>query len=525
MTSRPTRAARDDAEQDLGPGFATLVAAAMDGLALVDANGRFLHVNPAACRILGVAAADVVGRPAVFDTTEGAAAGAVRTARWCPPGAPTRPAQRERDLEYRVAPVTGPGPEAAAVAFRDVSETRRQERRFTAFATAAANVVDAGSLRDTLDAICSAVVHTTELAGAQILLLDGDGERLQLHGAAPAEIWPENFSLTIDRARRRGARLTAFEAFQTGRPVVRPNRKAALLADPAWEPLHEQLRGFEWEAFVSAPLRVRDVPVGALNAYYRPGRSPDEDEVAFLASMADHAAVAVEHARLLAESRGRAALEERYRLARELHDSACQQLFSLALHIRATQLTLPRWGPADEAVLRSLQTLDQLAHAALDDMRGLIFELRPKVLHDEGLVAAVRQQAASAASRVGLQISVDAPDQRLDIDADTEVDAYRLVQEALHNSVKHAAATVIRICIGPDSADPATLVLEVADDGRGFDHRTRRPGLGLTSMLERAERLGGELIIESAPGAGTVVRAVVPRGLSTCGERVGTARP
>jgi two-component sensor histidine kinase len=225
--------------------------------------------------------------------------------------------------------------------------------------------------------------------------------------------------------------------------------------------------------------------VGALNAYYRPGHDPDEGEVAFLASMADHAAVAVEHARLLAESRGRARLEERYRLARDLHDSACQQLFSLALHIRAAQLTLPRRGPEDEVVRRSLQTLDQLAHAALEDMRGLIFELHPKVLHDEGLGAAVRQQAASAAARVGLQVSVEVLTEGLEVDSEAELDAYRLVQEALHNSVKHADATAVRICVGPDATDPATLVLEIADDGRGFDPATRSPGLGLTGGAAR----------------------------------------
>jgi PAS domain S-box-containing protein len=514
MASHTGAASGDRFDRDA---FAALMTAALDGLALVDAAGCFVQVNRAACRVLGVPAADLLGRKAVFDTTRDASDRASRTVRWCRQGS-----QRERELEYRVVPVGGNG--SAAVAFRDVTEARLQQRRFTAFVTAAANVAEAGSLRETLDAICSEVVHTTELAGAQILLLDENGERLRLHGAAPAEIWPENFSLAIDRARRRGARLTALEAFQTGRPVVRPNRKAALLSDPAWEPLHEQIRGFEWEAFVSAPLRVRDTPVGALNAYYRPGHDPDDGEVDFLASMADHAAVAVEQARLLAESRGRASLEERHRLARELHDSACQQLFSLALHLRAAQLTLPQRGPEDEAVRRSLQTLDQLAHAALDDMRGLIFELHPTVLHDEGLVAAVRQQAASAAARTGLQITVDAPADRLDIETDAELDAYRLVQEALHNSVKHADATAVRICIGPDSADPATLVLEVADDGRGFDQTVRPGGLGLLSMRERAGRLGGELIITGGPGAGTVVRADIPRGLKS-GRRSGGDGP
>lgn len=503
--------------------LAGLVTAALDGLALLDRAGRYVHVNRAGGRILGMPPEELLGRRAVFaGTVPDRAAGSCpgRTVRWCRPGS-----HRERELEYRLVPVDGDGPAVDAVAFRDVTDSRLQQQRFTAVAAAAARVAEAGSLRETLDAICAEIVQTTELAAAQILLVDTGGEKLRLHGAAPARAWPENFSLTIERARRRGARLTALEAFRTGRPVVCPKRKAALLADPAWAPLHDQLRGFAWDTFVSAPLRVRDTPVGALNAYYRPGHDPDGTEVAFLMSMADHAAVAVENARLLTESRDRAALEERHRLARELHDSACQQLFSLALHVRAAQLTLPRQGPEGESVRRILRTVDQLTHAALEDMRGLIFELHPKVLHDEGLVAAVRRQAASAASRSGLRITVDAPDERLDVDAGAELDAYRLVQEALHNCVRHADATSVRIGVGPDPADAATLVLEIADDGHGFDPAGRSPGLGLTSMRERAERLGGELTVTSGHGAGTVVRAVVPRGLRTPGDAPGTEEP
>jgi signal transduction histidine kinase len=463
-------------------------------------------VNPAGGRILGVDPRDLQGRVSVFGAPVAPGRGESAVIRWCPPDT-----GRERELEYRVTTVsTG----VHAVAFRDVTDARAQQRRLTAVAAAAANVAEAASLRETLDAICAEVVGSADLAGAQILLLDAEGERLQLHGAAPADAWPEHFSLVIEEARRRGARLSSVEAFRTGRPVVRPQRRAALLADPAWEPLHDQLRGFDWETFVSAPLRVRDRPVGALNAYYRPHHDPDEDEVEFLASMADHAAVAVENARLVTESRGRAALEERHRLARELHDSACQQLFSLALHLRAAQLTLPRRGPEDEVLRRTIQTVHQLAHAALGDMRDLVLELHPRVLTEEGLVAAIRRQAASAAARTGLRITVDGPDAPLGLDPEAELDAYRIVQEALNNSLKHAAPTAVRVGIGPQPDDPATLVLEVVDDGRGFDTTASGQGLGLTSMRERAERLGGELTVASDPGAGTVVRVVVPRTLS-----------
>jgi signal transduction histidine kinase len=214
-------------------------------------------------------------------------------------------------------------------------------------------------------------------------------------------------------------------------------------------------------------------------------------------------------AELAAAHAAERALAERNRLARELHDSACQQLFSMTLHIRAAQLTTPAGGPAAPV----LQTLDQLAHAALADLRALVFELHPTLLHTEGLVAAVREQARSVTKRAGLPVTVDGPDERLPISGDAELDAYRIVQEALHNCVKHAGASAAHVRVGPDPRDRRTLLLEVADDGRGFDPATARTGLGLVSMRERAERLGAELTVTGGPG-GTTVRVVAPRVLT-----------
>jgi signal transduction histidine kinase len=230
--------------------------------------------------------------------------------------------------------------------------------------------------------------------------------------------------------------------------------------------------------------------------------------------MADHAAMAAENGRLLAESRGRAALDERHRIARELHDAVCQQLFSMTLHLRAAELAVASRDGQTRATLRTVQ---QLAHAALDDLRALIVELYPTLLHTEGLVATVRQQAASTASRLGQRITVDAPDERLDIDAEAELHLYRLVQEALHNAVKHAPGAAIDVRLGPADDTATTLVVEVADDGPGFDPDVPATGLGLVSMRERSERLGGQLTVVSAPGSGTVVRAIVPRVLGARG--------
>ena len=508
MAMPPAPASPGAATAAVGPEvMAAALEACADGVVLLDEQGRCLFVNPAACDLLGAASADLMGRPGPFVDSDDAPSGTARrrrVVRWRAPDS-----LRDRELEYQRRAVAGvDGRRLAVVTFRDVTDIRLQQRRFTAFATAAANVAYAGSLRGTLDTICAQLVETAGLAGAQIFLVDASGNRMRVHGAAPVDRWPPDFALRLEEARQRGAELSSFEALRTGRPVATRRRKAQMLADPRWAPLHDQLDSFAWEDFAAVPLVARDRVLGALNAYYGPGYAPDDDEIAFLTAMADQAAVAVENARLVAEVRGEAALDERHRLARELHDSACQRLFSMTLHIRAAELTSP---PGSTDAL--LPTLDQLAHEALDDMRALIFELHPTLLDTHGLVSAVREQAARVTARGGPSVTVDGPADRLHLAADAELDVYRLVQEALHNCVKHAAAGHVRVHVGPAADNPTTLLVEIADDGRGFDPTATGPGLGLVSMRERAERLGGQLSVTTQRGGGTSVRLVVPRGL------------
>jgi len=285
-----------DVASAVGPDvLAAAVDASPDGVALLDEQGRCVYVNAAGCALLGAPSAELVGRPAPFPVPDDGSAGRPsprRLLRWAVPGS-----ARERELEHRARVVQDRGRRLIAVTFRDVTDVRVQRRRFTAFATAAADVADAGSLRGTLDAICVQLVQTTGLAGAQIFLVDASSTRMQVHGAAPVDRWPPDFALRLEEARRSGAELSSFEALRAGRPVVTRRRKAQMLADPRWAPLHDQLDGFAWDDFVAVPLVVRDRAVGALNAYYRPGHEPDDDEIAFLTAMADQAAVAVENAR------------------------------------------------------------------------------------------------------------------------------------------------------------------------------------------------------------------------------------
>jgi len=211
-----------------------------------------------------------------------------------------------------------------------------------------------------------------------------------------------------------------------------------------------------------------------------------------------------------------AAIEERNRLARELHDSVSQALFSMTLHTRAMELAANKEGlGAQSPLMRSLAQMRGLTQDALSEMRALIFQLRPDALHQSGLSAALHKHAAMVTSQHGQQIDVHAPAERLPLNEWAEKELFRVVQEAINNSIKHAQAQRVDIRIYDGDESAGTLVVEVADNGVGFDTRTRRQGhLGLDGMRERVEQLGGHLTIDSRAGA-TLVRAVLPGALST----------
>jgi len=214
----------------------------------------------------------------------------------------------------------------------------------------------------------------------------------------------------------------------------------------------------------------------------------------------------------LAESQrreGERAALERHRIARDLHDSVSQTLFSTTLHVRTAQRALEleqldATGPVGE----ELGEIGQLTRGALAEMRALILELRPGALAEEGLVAALAKQASALSAREGLVIEVDGPDADLPLGPEVEEQLYRLGQEALANVVKHARASSATVRI---AATDDIVTIEVTDDGRGFDPAAVGPEhFGLRSMRGRAADLGGRLELTSAPGAGTVLRVQVP---------------
>jgi PAS domain S-box-containing protein len=198
-----------------------------------------------------------------------------------------------------------------------------------------------------------------------------------------------------------------------------------------------------------------------------------------------------------------AAGEERAHLARELHDSVTQALFSMTLVSRSIEMLLDRDTDAARAQLGQLR---ELQREALAEMRALIFELRPGNLEQEGLVRALKTHAAALQGRLGLPIVVESDlPERLPLPAEEVL--YRIAQEALHNVVKHAAARQVRVEI---RAVDGGVRLRVVDDGKGFDPASVPDGhLGLTGMRARADRVGGTFACESQPGTGTSIEVAL----------------
>jgi signal transduction histidine kinase len=222
------------------------------------------------------------------------------------------------------------------------------------------------------------------------------------------------------------------------------------------------------------------------------------------AVVSDRARAAVE----LAESKRREAEQaaaERQRIARDLHDSVTQTLFSLSLQARTAEHELSGNGARLPGALREIS---HLARGALAEMRALIFELRPAALAEEGLVAALTKHAAAVSVRHDLPVEVEGPPERLPLASGVEEHLYRLGQEAIANAVKHAGASRVDVWVAR-SADGARMT--IADDGGGFDPQASFVGhLGLSTMRSRADEIGGTLEIETGPGQGTTISVTVP---------------
>jgi signal transduction histidine kinase len=254
------------------------------------------------------------------------------------------------------------------------------------------------------------------------------------------------------------------------------------------------------------PLRLGEQIIGTLDVQHDRINTFSEEDVLIIQSLGDQIVVAIENAHLYDQSRELAVLEERTRLARELHDSVTQSLYSLVLLTEGWRRMLNSNG--DGQVDDYLSRIGEIAQQALKEMRLLIHELKPPSLEQEGLVDALRKRLDAVEKRVGIEARV-LMDDLIELPAYIEEGLYRIAQEALNNALKHAAASkeTVHMCVEDNQ-----FVLEISDNGSGFDPQSvqHTGGMGLVSMQERAKQMDGILVIVSHPGKGTTVRISVP---------------
>lgn len=262
-------------------------------------------------------------------------------------------------------------------------------------------------------------------------------------------------------------------------------------------------------SWMGVPMMLKGQVMGILTLDNSQPNYFTEAHAELAMGIAQQAALAIENAQLqeqaLQNAVQKAAQTERSRLARELHDSVSQAVFSIGLHARAMeQLFAINTGKAQEHLVYVLN----LAEAALAEIRALIFELRPESLEHEGILAALNKQVTALRARHNLRINLDVFRNEPDIPIDVKEAIYRVSLEAIHNVVKHAHATTVDVHL----AQQGQLInLEIRDDGVGFDPASVPSGhFGLQTMRERIDQLDGQIDVSSNPGTGTRVTLSIP---------------
>ena len=286
-----------------------------------------------------------------------------------------------------------------------------------------------------------------------------------------------------------------------------PLRLADIRADPrfeGWPSAHPELADI-----LAMPIKDGDRVLGFIfAANKRAGGGFTERDEEVLALFAAHAAIALTNARLYEQARQLSVLEERARLARDLHDAVSQKLFSIRVKARAASVLAsrdPATGDTDRAAAE-MESVAALAGDAQAELRAVIDGLAPPEITEGGLAGSLRRYALLAGKAHGVKVRFAADDLPA-LGADREAALYRIAQEALHNALRHsgAAEVGVSVCVAG-----RRVTLEVNDRGKGFVPELAAGGRGLPSLRERAAGAGASLVIRSAQGEGTTVRVVMP---------------
>jgi len=347
-----------------------------------------------------------------------------------------------------------------------------------------------------LDALLKRVLQITlesltSQAGT-IHLLDNDNQaiRLAVQAGLPAELTTELENLTV---------IHPFwsRLMSSSNPLVVPDLSAEAEMPDEFAGL---IRSGSW-AFLGAPIRAKGQVLGFISLFDRSILDYTIEEIALFTTIADQIGSLVERARLMKQAEAAAVVQERQRLARELHDSVTQLLYGQVLFAGAGLKVLHSGD--SELAEQHLTRIDQAAQQALKEMRLLVYQLRPSEYLEEGLVGALRRRLEAVEKRTGINARL-VVEGEISLDESQEMALYRIAEEALNNILKHAQAKTVLISL---RATDSRVILEIEDDGVGFDLSLteKAGGMGLESMRERTRSLGGEFQILSRPDHGTKI--------------------
>src|SRR5271169_6103555 len=296
----------------------------------------------------------------------------------------------------------------------------------------------------------------------------------------------------------------------------KPERLADIRDDPrfwGWPPAHPQM-----SHFLGVPVRDGDQVLGIICAANKisaaAGRGFTERDEEILSLFAAHAAIALTNARLYERSRELSVMQERSRLARDLHDAVTQKLFSIRAHARAAAVLAGREPFDPDRVKAEIETVGTLGAEAHAELRAVIDGLAPPDLQAGGLAESLRRYAVLAGRAHGIPVTFTAAELPA-LTPRTEAALYRVAQEALHNALQHSGAQTVCVRLARTAR---RVTLEVGDDGHGFTPEAPSGGVGLASMHERAAAAGGALTIKSG-ATGTLVRMTVPVRTPGGGDR------
>lgn len=368
-------------------------------------------------------------------------------------------------------------------------------RALTALYHISAAAVNAGNLAAFLERSLAEVATALHSEAGIIMLLNPDG------AAASLTQWHLNNHPALISELQGQDQISGSKGhlFATVLPLTHPLLIPDMTEDPR---VPESMHKGQAKSLLIGPLKADGQTLGVIGLTRKAAQSYEAEESALFATMADQIGAAIQSHQLCQIAQEAVLLDERQRLARELHSVVAQNLYGL---VTFTEAGLAQLETADFANIHgTLERIGETLRQTLREMRLFIHQLRPDVLKQEGLVGALHLRLAAVEGRSDIQTEFRV-DETITLTQPLESALYQVAREALNNILRHAHATTVSVTLYPDGD---RVALKVTDDGRGFDPQTLdNGGLGMAIMRQAMEEVGGDLEIVSAPGKGTQVRA------------------